>query len=169
MSSVLLFLVNVLTLLMDPCGIFTFSSSGPLFTNQTDVVLPQDLVKYRSCEILLQPIQNIWNRYRGSAATEMPVKFQISNYDHYNTQSHGFEVLRGGETSYHSMNKDPALLESRRTWDGPGDNEIILNGLGQSSCNLTMEIRQSAKRDRNTSDVLKSKEHKNLSFDFIRL
>ena len=50
---------------------------GHLFTKQTDV-LPQDLVKPRSCKILAEtlPIALKFDKSLGSSTAEMPVKFQ---------------------------------------------------------------------------------------------
>ena len=50
---------------------------GPLFTKYTGV-LPQDLVKSWSCEILVYsfPIALKFDRHLGNSTAEMPVKFQ---------------------------------------------------------------------------------------------
>ena len=58
-------------------GLVWAAYSGPLFTKGTDV-LPQDLAKSRSREILVQTftIALKFDRHIGSKAAEMPVEFQ---------------------------------------------------------------------------------------------
>ena len=83
---------------------------GPLFIKRTDV-LPQYLVRSRSREIR-KLYQSLWI-LTGTSAQRWWDACEISErYDHYNTQSRGFETSRGfgSKTSYRLANIGQGLV-----------------------------------------------------------
>ena len=86
------------------------SDPGPLCTNRT-VVLPQDLVKFRSREIQIQTFQITlkFDRHLGSSAAEISVKFQndiIIITPNLVAWLWDFTWV-GGKTSYRLVNRGP--------------------------------------------------------------
>ena len=95
------------------CVLSTFSTSGPLFTKQTDI-LPQDLVKPRSREIgcYNDGICLKFDRHLGRAAAEVPVKFQSD----WKSLNPNLAASRLHEMSYHLVNRGPGYWYVYEIW-----------------------------------------------------